>query len=114
MNNYVIAGDYPGWLIKPGGSKGIVLAQGFKKVIVNKDTVECYEVITEEHRKSAASGAVKGIIGGALLGPVGALAGGLSAKEVGTYQVAIQFKDDKKSLFKMDSNMYKLLIQIMF
>lgn len=115
MANYVIAGDYPGWLIQPGGLKGdIVLKRGIKKIRINKETVESYEVVTDEHRKSAASGAVKGLIGGALLGPVGALAGGLSAKEKGTYQVAVQFKDDKKSLLKMDEKLYKLLIQVMF
>lgn len=115
MANYVTAGDYPGWLIQPGGFKGgIILAHGFKKIRVNKETVESYELITDEHRKSAASGAVKGLIGGALLGPVGLLAGGLSAKEKGTYQVAVQFKDGTKSLLKMDEKLYKLLIQTMF
>jgi hypothetical protein len=45
--------------------------------------VKSYELITDEHRKSAASGVARGIVGGALLGPVGMLAGGylLKAKE---------------------------------
>ena len=55
--------------------------------------MESYEVITEEHRKSAASGAARGLTGGALLGPAGILAGGLSAENKGTYQIAIQFEE---------------------
>ena len=70
--------------------------------------------MTDEHQKSAVSGAVKGIIGGALLGGVGLLAGALSAKEVGIYQVAVDFKDGTKSLLKMDGKLYNRFVQEMF
>jgi len=83
-------------------------------VKLNKDTVDSYELITEEHRKSAASGIARGLVGGALLGPVGLLAGGLSAKNKGTYQVAIQFKDGKRSLLEIDDKIYKGLIKALF
>lgn len=49
-------------------------------------TIESYELITDEHRKSAKSGIARGLVGGALLGPVGMLAGGMSAKSKGIYQ----------------------------
>jgi hypothetical protein len=113
MMSLVVAGDYLGWQVS-AGFKGMTLNRGFKKVKVDKETVESYELITDEHRKSAASGAVRGIVGGALLGPVGMLAGGLSAKEKGIYQVAIQFKDGKKSLLKLDHTLYDILIERMF
>ena len=82
--NKVIAGDYNGKII--GASFGqLYIGVGFgKNLYLNKDVVESYEVITEEQRKSAASGVARGAIGVALLGPVGMLAG-LSAKNKGTY-----------------------------
>jgi hypothetical protein len=114
MANRVIAGDYKG--------KGITCAAGdvfintsiSKPVKLDKFTVQSYEVITEEHRKSAASGVARGLVGGALLGPVGMLAGGLSAKNKGKYQIAIQFKDGKKSLLEVNEKIYKLLIKKLF
>ncbi len=77
-------------------------------------TVESYELITDEHRKSAKSGIARGLVGGALLGPVGILAGGMSAKSKGIYQVAIQFKDGKRSLLEVDDKIYKAIIQACF
>ena len=109
--NRVIAGDYTGNLVN--GSFGIVsIAVGFKasnSITLNPSTVEAYELITDEHRKSAASGVARGLVGGALLGPVGMLAGGLSAKNKGIYQVAIKFKDGKRSLIEVDDKIYKAL-----
>ncbi|HHV72981.1 MAG TPA: hypothetical protein GXX38_10325 [Clostridia bacterium] len=113
MISYVLAGEYLGWQVKQGIG-GVMLTRGFKKVKLNKETVEAYEVITEEHQKSAASGVARGIVGGALLGGVGMLAGALSAKEKGIYHVAIKFKDGKESLLKIDDALYKRLIQDLF
>jgi hypothetical protein len=107
--NAVIAGDY---LHKRVSSVFGMAAinYGFGKTVnLNNSTVESYEVITDEHRKSAVSGVVRGIVGGALLGPVGLLAG-LSAKNKSVHTVAIQFKDGKKSLVEIDGNIYKKLI----
>lgn len=113
MISHVTAGDYLGWLAKTGIS-GVVLTKGLKKVKLNKETVDKYEVMTNEHRKSATSGVVRGVVGGALLGGVGALAGALSASEVGVYQVAVEFKDGKKSLLKIDNKIYDRLVQDLF
>ncbi len=111
--NTVIAGDYEG---KPVvyNSKFVGISLTFTNILkLNKDTVESYEVITEEHRKSAVSGVSRGIVGGALLGPVGLLAG-LSAKNKGTFNVAVQFRDGKRSLLEINDKAYKEIIKIMF
>ena len=112
--NKVIAGDYSGFQVM--SSFGIVsIVTGFgKSVTLNKTTVENYEVVTDEHRKSATSGIARGLVGGFLFGGIGILAGGLSAKEKGIYQVAVQFKDEKKSLIEMDDKIYKSLIKNCF
>lgn len=111
--NKVIAGDYVNKAVIGGVKPGIVT--GFlKQVDINNNTIENYEVITDEHRKSAASGVARGLVGGFLLGPVGMLAGGLSAKNKGIYQIAIQFKDGKKSLIEVDQKIYKAIIKTCF
>jgi hypothetical protein len=111
--NRVIAGDYEGYVIV-SSPKGYVLGKGFSAQIrLNKENIESYEVITEDIRKSAASGVTRGIVGGALLGPVGLLAG-LSAKNKGTYNIALEFKDGKRSLIEADEKVYKSIVKEMF
>lgn len=113
MVNMVIAGDYEGAGIAVGHNS-IKICKGLKRIKLTKDMVDSYEVVTEEHRKSATSGIARGLIGGALLGGVGAIAGAMSAKQKGVYQVAIQFKDGKRSLLLLDDNAYKTLTRILF
>lgn len=112
--NKVIAGAYEGKAV--GASFGqCYITVGFaKNLYLNKDTVDDYEVITDEQRKSAASGVARGLVGGVLLGPVGMLAGGLSAKNKGTYDIAIQFKDGQKSLIEVDDKIYKAIMKALF
>ena len=111
--NRVIAGDYAGMVV--GAAFVPYIMTGFAKSLnLDKQTVESYEVITDEHRKSAARGGARGIVGGVLLGPVGMLAGGLSAKNKGIYQIAINFKDGKRSLIEVDDKVYKALIKSCF
>lgn len=112
--NKVIAGDYKGK--KVVGSIGVsVIGVSFGKSLpLDKSKVESYEVITDEHRKSAASGVARGLVGGALLGPVGLLAGGISAKNKGTYILAISFKDGKKSLIEVNDKIYKNIVKNCF
>ncbi|KPU42132.1 hypothetical protein OXPF_39110 [Oxobacter pfennigii] len=112
--NKVIAGDYVGGNIMTTlGMTAIGISFG-KNLYLDKRTVEGYEVVTDEHRKSAASGVARGLIGGALLGPVGLLAGGLSAKNKGVYTLAINFKDGKKSLIEVDDKIYKNIVKNCF
>lgn len=112
--NTVIAGDYQGKSVSCNfGVVSIIIGLG-KSMFLNKDKVESYELITDEHRKSAASGVARGLVGGVLLGPVGLLAGGISAKNKGIYQVAIQFKNGERSLLEVDDKIYKAIIKSCF
>ena len=112
--NRVIAGDYAGKpVIMTFGVPGISV--GFAKTInIAKPDVETYELVTDEHRKSAASGVARGLVGGFLLGGVGMIAGAMSAKNKGIYQIAIQFTDGKKSLIEADDKIYKAIVQKCF
>lgn len=108
----VIAGDYQGHAIQKG-TKGVAIGNGFKLIYLTKDNVKSYEVITEDICKSAASGVSRGIVDGALLGPVGLLTG-LSVKNKGIYQMAVQFRDGKKSLLEVDDKFYKDLMKELY
>lgn len=111
--NMVIAGDYKGKKVM-GFKVGAVISVGFiKSIPLNNTTIENYEVVTDEHRKSASSGVARGLVGGALLGPVGLLAG-LSAKNKGTYTIVVKFKDGKESLMEVDDKVYKSLVRDCF
>jgi len=112
--NKVIAGDYVGNIVGQALGQPYISTGFAKSVQINRTTVESYELITDEHRKSAKSGVARGLVGGALLGPVGMLAGGMSAKSKGIYQVAIQFKDDKRSLIEVDDKIYKAIVKSCF
>lgn len=107
----VIAGDYIGNQVYTDTKICKI-----KKVNVelNSTNVESYEVITDEHIRSAVSGITRGVIGGALLGPVGMLAGGLSGKKKGIYTVAINFKDGKSSLIEIDDRAYQMIVRNCF
>jgi len=107
--NQVLAGDYEGRAIASSGDVVLISVGGFKTVKLNKKTVATYEVITDEHQKSAASGVVRGIVGGALLGAVGALAGVLTAKNKSLYHIAIQFNDGRRSLLEVDEKIFKAI-----
>ena len=111
--NAVIAGDYEGSLIMGFVTPGIYSNPKKPPLELTKANITKYEIITEEHRKSAASGIARGLIGGALLGPVGLLAG-LTAKTKGTHIIALEFNDGKRSVIEIDEKIYKAFIQKMF
>lgn len=112
--NKVIAGDYSGKQVS--ASLGLVtITVGLAKLIyLNRETVESYELVTDEHIKSAKSGISRGLIGGVLLGPVGMIVGATHGKTKDIYQVAIQFKDGNKSLLEVDDKIYKAIIKNCF
>ena len=109
-SNTVIAGDYKDCRLREFlDSIEIVTNAWHTEVMtkINKDTVESYEEISEERKRSAGNVAARGLVGAALLGPVGLAAGVLSSRKKGTHQIAIQFKDGKKSLIEVDDKIAK-------
>lgn len=108
--NAVIEGKYKGRpVMNPTGKPYISISFG-KKLYINKDTVSTYELVTDDTRKSAASGIARGLVGGALLGPVGMLAGGMSAKNKKTFTLILQFADGEKSLIEVEEIIYKSIV----
>lgn len=115
-SNKVIAGDYKDCIV--GVNLNIIdPKQGFlgKTVAcINKDTIASYEILSEESKRSAGNVAIRGLVGSALLGPVGLAAGVLSSKKKGIHQIAIQFNDGKKSLIEVDDKISKMIMTNLF
>lgn len=89
------------------------IAAGFtkaKRVYLNRDTIERYEVIGEDTSKNLGSSIVKGAVGGAILGPVGMMAGALAGSNNTNATLAIYFKDGKKSIIKVNEQVYHSII----
>lgn len=119
--NKVLSGDYVDDSVRIEGL-GTQLVFGYGKdndlfttthITLDKSTVESYEVLTEDKVKSASSTMLRAGVGALLLGPVGLLAG-VSGKTKGIYNVAILFKDGKKSLIEIDDKHYKVLMKVLF
>lgn len=115
--NKVISGDYLNYSIWISGNcLAMGTDNGWTQTMLHriaKDTVSDYEVVTEDKMKSASSTILRAGAGALVLGPVGLLAG-VSGKNKGIYNVAIMFKNGKKSLVEIDEKLYKKLVQTMF
>ena len=113
MASTIIAGDYENKIVVASGSKVRLSITTFNGIYLDKSTVESYEIVDEESKKSATSAVGRGLVGGLILGPVGLLAG-LSAKKKGTYRIVINWKDGKRSLLEADDKVYKTLQRTLF
>ena len=117
--NMVIAGNYAGKLVRvsvgPMGVPSISL-NIFKDeyVLIDKYSVESFNVVNKEEETSAVSGIARSAIGGALFGAPGFFGGAASAKNKTTYTVAINFKDGKRSLVEVDEEIYEAILRACF
>lgn len=108
--NKVVNGDY---MYKNVGSvqNHAFIVLGFTKSIrLTKENVESYELLNSE--QTNGSGIMGTMVSGAVFGVAGALAA--SAKKSGIYQVAVNFKDGKRSLLELDEKVYKAFVAGMF
>jgi hypothetical protein len=109
MKMDIIGGDYQGFIITNVGN---TIESRFKhrvegvKLYLNKSTIEHYELMDEKSAKSAVSAVGRAFVGGALLGPVGLLAG-ITAKTNHNIIVAVQHNGGKQSLLQFDKEGYQ-------
>lgn len=106
--NKVIAGKYAGMPL-------ISISGDWRSASrISTKTVDHYEVLDQESAKSMSSALTRGIVGGALLGPVG-IAAAVTAKTKNIYTVVVYYKDsDEKSMLEMDDKTYRLFLKQMF
>ncbi len=110
--NRVIAGDYAGLAVSAMFGAPYIMAT--PPVYLDRGTVASHELMDESHKKSTGNVIGRGIVGGLLFGPVGALGGALTAGTKGAYVIRIQFKNGKKSLIEVDQKLYKTIMKAMF
>lgn len=112
----VAAGIHEGWIGYLKGKQIIIQENKVffpEKIELNRDIIKEFELVTEESRKSATSGILRGAAGAALLGPVGLLAG-VSAKNKNKFTVAIEYHNGDKDLLIMDKSEYERFYSNMF
>jgi len=104
--NKVIAGNHEGYNVKSDCgllTLNLALLSGQSGTIeINRNTVRKHEVVTSNHRKSAVSGIMRGLIGEYIFDSVGLIGGTTSAKNRGDYIVAVEFRDGRRSLIEID------------
>ena len=111
----VIEGDYQGREVKiDWGAKAYINAKGGDKIFLDSSTIKEYDIIEVNDKKSFSSGVARGIVGGAMFGGVGALAGVNSAKDIMSAKIKVRFKDGKCSLLNVDKNTYDCIINKCF
>lgn len=83
--NHAAAGDHQGMIKFKNWKKGLYIDESsmFKKKLtfINKETVESYEVVMNDSGSSKKGALTKGVLGGAVFGLGGAIAGGTSSKK---------------------------------
>lgn len=139
--NRIISGTYNGFNLAGTGGK-IWIYNNEKEVQINRESIEKYEVIDSKSvtitnttgktkgksRTSTGSMAVRGVVGGVMFGPVGAVVGAGTAKKKQkskTYEtskqtierefkVLITFKDSSVVLLQLDDLGYENLLVAVF
>lgn len=106
MNN-VISGKYKGYIVDKKGK----YLRGWKEVVkLNNNTVTKVELLNSESSKSGSSAVGRGLVGGAILGPVGLIGGAISAKNKSKNLVRIYHNDGLSSVLEVDNKVYNELI----
>jgi hypothetical protein len=80
---------------------------------LNTDNIEDFNVVGDKTSLSAGSAVGTALVGAALLGPLGLLAGALGSKK-SEIKISIKFKDGKKSLIRLDGRHYEAFISQVF
>lgn len=118
--NHAAAGDHQGLIKFKNWKKGLYIDESKmlrkKLTYINKDTVESYEIVKDDTESTSKGSLTKGVLGAATFGLAGAIVGG-SSKKTKTqhkYLVSVIFKDGTKALCELDSQMYEVLVKLLY
>lgn len=113
--NVVVAGDYLGRpIVAEAGGQPVLLADAGNKIYLTSETVAQKELVSSEQSRSSGSAAKRALVGRAVLGRKGMVAGAATARRVTSYQISLTFKDGKRSLVEVDENLYKMIVKSTF
>lgn len=111
--NKVIAGDYAGQGIMKNWKTVQITLPMFKMVKITKENVANYEVLDKTMRTSSSSALGRATLASCFLGAAG-VAAAMGAKQKGTYWIAIEFKDGKRSLLEVDDKLFRAITISLF
>lgn len=113
--NVVLSGDYAGSsVIADKSGKLVLMANEGGPLYLDNTTVENYNVVNNSESRSTGSAVKRAAVGKAVFGRKAMIAGAATAKKVVSYEVAVNFKDGKRSLIQLDEAGYKLLTRNSF
>lgn len=109
--NIVIAGDYyPYKVCNSGLSVYIMVGVFTNHIYIDSTTVESYKLIDSQRKDSSiASKISRGVVGGAVAGDIGMLAGIASSPNNDVYVLLLNFKDGKQSLVEVNGEIYSAI-----
>ncbi|MDD7625020.1 MAG: hypothetical protein PUJ56_02400 [Butyricicoccus sp.] len=113
VKNGVIAGDYKGYDMIRFFGKIHLMGILPPPIIIDKTTVERYEVVDKNNETSISSAFGRAAAGSLLFGPIG-LAAGFTAQKKNIHTIALYFKDGKKSLLEVNDANYKAIMKKLF
>lgn len=108
----ILGGDFPGHTSFVSAFGQTMIRWGLKQdqSVKLNGNIERVETITEENKKKFLGAAGWGLVGGALFGPVGLLAGALAGGNKKEVAFAVYLKDGRKFLAKADPGTYQKIV----
>lgn len=103
--NKVISGDYVNGKI----NRRLQLIRGSRIWNLDSNTVSKVKIMDSDERKSLSSAIGRGIVGGALLGPLGMLGGAVTGKNNKSHMVKVYFKDGAESILEINNKVMKAM-----
>lgn len=109
--NVVLEGKYKNLKILGGKELSVDSEDYIGGCPLDKQRIASYTLINENNKSQYSFW--KGVLGVALLGGVGAVAG-IGGKKTSEYLIAVEWKNGEKSLICLDDKFYKVFVQSMF
>ena len=115
--NIVLEGDYKNYNVLYDGKKAFIIGSftAFakkEKIFLDVNTVENIEILNQQQSNDTGSGIARGIVGGALLGGAGLVAGATLGKTANINNVTIIFRNGSKSLLEVDKKIFDYLFSL--
>ncbi|MCL2856737.1 MAG: hypothetical protein FWE19_03305 [Oscillospiraceae bacterium] len=109
--NKVVAGQYEGGAVVSALNRVSISGGGLPgPLLLSKDTVVSYEIVTDEHLEMAASGGGFGLAGDVLLAGITVRDGTVPGKG-NLHYLALQFKSGEKSLLEVDRDLCEVMVK---
>lgn len=112
--NKVIDGEFKGkYILYDGSGVHVDLRESnfgkIKALYLNSNTVSSYQVVDQNSDVSMTSALARSVVGQAVAGNAGGIAGAMTAKVKGVNIVLVTFKNGKKSLMEIDDTRFERL-----